>query len=442
MGPRRVAIGCLILVVLLAGCTFGVSDGEPMAPMADPVEADAADPTAPAEEHHESDDELVPLEDHQLDINHTEVFERVTAMVDHEVPIPPVNVIEPADLDTMNDHQQAFPFMPEGFTAQYGLDETGAEPAEPLGFADGLGNVFLVNVSTDEAFMEQVLVHEYTHTIQFRGGLLPWQTPVAGEPTTDAWLSRLAVIEGGADYVTDEYTAEYLDDESVQTRADQLNESFHAAAVGDRFHLSPYYYGLEYATAQLERPAALDTLYDPAPNSTTHILHNLDPAVNPRLDLAVQGQGDGNWTATDEHGTDRLGELTTVMILSGELSVATAESAAAGWAEDRVLEFERNHQTGYAWVHRWNDAANATEFAGTFEEFAANRTTSDQTFDLRWVGNQTTVILSGPSQFVDQVTVSGEPERVAVGVDTAQLDRLVPLNVVGGQSGTPAPVRS
>ncbi|PSP78599.1 hypothetical protein BRC81_07200 [Halobacteriales archaeon QS_1_68_20] len=100
----------------------------------------------------------------------------------------------------------------------------------------------------------------------------------------------------------------------------------------------------------------------------------------------------------------------------------TAASAAAGWGNDTVTRFDCRDSPGDVWTLRWDDAANATEFAETFREDLDARGTSDgdvwttdeATFKVYEPDDRTVVVAFGPSGFVEGVSVTADGSAVTV----------------------------
>jgi len=396
-GPR-LRLVAVAGIVLLAGCA--------MAPVTDSDEA------APS-----SDDGFVSLENHSLDIDGDLVFDRVETLVDEDVRQPPVNVQEASELpQSTTAAASQYPYMHSEFVEHLDLLNRSDDAGSPAGLTNGFGNVYLVNGTGTPVEMEQVLAHEYVHSIQFRASILPWQTTLDGEATTDAFQTRLALTEGGAVYVADEYTREHLSGTNVSLQSEQIAESFTAARAGERLLFAPYYFGPDYFEHQLDSPQQFRTVFENPPNTTAHILHNrsADETVTLPLDTALDG-GE-SWDATNPDTPNTLGEITTRVALTRVLDRDRAASAATGWANDSVYAFESSDgEYGFAWAFRFTDAENATEFQQAFEQYGDGRSTdSDLTFKTTNVSDQTVVVFSGPPAFVDNAAATGTDEDVTV----------------------------
>lgn len=390
MNPRFHLLA-LLAVVVLAGCTFGIDDREPLAPGAQA----------------ETDDSPVTLANHTLDIDGELVFERVRILVDEDVAQPPVRVVTPDDgPDGDGTFAGGPPDMPEMFANHLGLLNVSAGAGTPAGFADAQGFVYLVEGSGSEQVMEQVLVHEYAHSIQFRSSMLEWRGAGDGIPTTDAYLTRQSIIEGGAVYVADEYTREYMADADIRPQSAQIGDSYADGTPGDRFLFAPYLFGPAYFDTVLDSPADFRWLHETPPATTSHVLHGIHPDKTVVQSLSVNVTDSQAWELRDGDGSDVVGEMATRIALSGTLDDETAGSAATGWAGDRLYAFDHEAEgVGFAWALRWNDAANASEFATAFEEFAEEGVEQSAT-SLERVDDETVVVFLGPETFLQAGSVA------------------------------------
>lgn len=68
---------------------------------------------------------------------------------------------------------------------------------------------------------------------------------------------------------------------------------------------------------------------------------------------------------------------------------------------------------GYAWVVRWDDATEAEEFERAFADYHENVSVP---LGLESVGDETTVLVSGPEAFVENATATGTAGNVTVAV--------------------------
>jgi hypothetical protein len=122
-----------------------------------------------------------------------------------------------------------------------------------------------------------------------------------------------------------------------------------------------------------------------------------------------------------------MGEAFVRTALESTVDTATARRAAAGWGNDS-LRFLRpsdgQGETSYAWVLRWDDAANQSEFASAYRDSLAARGTqtegswnlTDSELSARLVTptDRTAVVVFGPESLTERVNVTGENGDVTV----------------------------
>ena len=406
MDPRRVALtAAVVALLLIAGCTAPTPP--PEVTETGEIEGDET-PAEDAAADEESDDaDTEPLQ--ELDIEADTVWDEVTSMMDSDAPQPDLVVDEmPAGAD------QAF--EPQQSDFQEALNATDSAPAG--NGTSGLampGNVYVFPDGPDEE-VEQVLVHEYAHAIQYADGMFASWLRSPPE-TTDEELLQTSLIEGGAVYVADEYTEHNFPEFPAQS--EQMTASYEAAPAGDRLLLAPYHFGAEYVHAEIDSADELPRVYRSHPITTAGMLHpdRQPPATD--LDVDVE-TGETDWSV---ERTDRKGELYTRIVLDTELSNDAAVDAAAGWSDDELVVFaDESGQNAFVWTTQWASADDADAFADAFETKVDTRT--DQWAD------RTTV------QRVDERTVSVVigPDEFQAAVDPTVMDGPIEIDL-----GTPAP---
>jgi len=400
MAGPRVRTVALVLAVVLSGCALGA------APQADETGTTTADGGrgVPLAEH--------PLSE-KLDANRT--FQRVERMVGEDVDSPAVRVLGSGDAG--GGAVGGFTHTPYRFAEYLDLRNvsTGGGPSA-AGLTDGFGRVYILPGSGPTSQLRQVLVHEFVHVVQFRSGMLPGGWPVSGNDTTDAGQVRLTLLEGAAVYVADEYTERHLPG-NVSRQSEQIAGSYARARVGGRFAFARYYFGSAYVADRLDSPDQLRSLYENPPETTEQILHG--DTDDPYEPLSVRTSASG-WTVEDPDDVDIMGELFVRVTLSRALSLEAAADAADGWGNDRVVEYERadGNETGFAWVLRWDDAANATEFREAIGTYVDRRETGPGlSIRAETVGEQTVAVFLGPPDFVEAGSVSGTSSEVRVTVE-------------------------
>lgn len=407
-GSRRrlASLALLACLVTMAGCTYGVGESEPAAPS-----AEGSTPTI----------ESVSLANSSLDLPADRILADLQAVLEADIDSPPVQVVElpvEAGGDEADDAEEdadedggsvTFQQTPYRFAEHVALDELGSNGTTRVdgGIASGattaFGTVRLVVANASRAEQEKLLVHEYTHAIQFDAELIQW-SPLeffSDIPTDEAQV-KWALAEGGAVWVTDQYIEAHMPD-NVTLQSTEMAEVYEDSRVGTRFQLARYHLGAIGIDRHVDDPAELRDFYSgPLPNSTEQLIHGYTPAEEPITRLPVEATDGDGWTVQDPGDEDRLGELVVRVALSKELSLDEAATAAAGWGSDHLVEFERNDTAGFAWVTRWDDPANASEFESALATYVERRDTGeDLAFGVDRPGDETVVLYSGPPAFVD-----------------------------------------
>jgi len=195
----------------------------------------------------------------------------------------------------------------------------------------------IVSGTTPDALGEMILAHELTHALEdqrFGLGLDAGQTD-------DAALARLALVEGTAMAVMQDYLVRHIGAE--QALGGLLGAAFQSGPELPPFLqaqlLFPYLDGLGFVTRLKQRGAASWTLVDLAerervPDSTEQILHP-DKWVEVERPLPVRVDADlGPGWRRAAAGT--WGEWQTRELLGQD-----ADRAAAGWGGDRYELWQR-----------------------------------------------------------------------------------------------------
>lgn len=346
--------------------------------------------------------------DRQLGFDQNQVFERVRTMLEVSDADPPPRIV----FVDSNESSGFYHVQDEFF-----LTITGASQRPASDRGEGRTGIVLGYGDVSEAFLEFVLAHEYTHGIQFEQVR---DTPVM-ESAFEAETHQQrriagAVIEGGASYVAAEYARTHMNRSPSSLRAEQW--VYENLSVVERYAWAPYHYGRQYVTNRSDSAADHWTVYESPPNTTEQLIHGKDPAEEPPKPLSVQVDTSGS-KVTDR---DVMGELYLRIVLSAQLDDEGAASAAAGWGNDSRVQFE---DAGYAWVIRWDDRQNASQFRAAMETYLDRRATSRSgawrkgsvTFDVRMVDEGTIAILVGNQSFVDATSVSGGSGTVTLTVE-------------------------
>ena len=295
---------------------------------------------------------------------------------------------------------------PPEFYRMFGLTRAGGN-GTVAAFVSEPSTVYVnERIADDRQLVEHVLAHEYVHVVQFRERVVDTLGLVFGGGIDESTAER-TVVEGAATYVQDRYWQRYQREgvrPSVAITADHRN------ATGlSRFGLAPYRFGYAYVNASVDSPARLNRVYRSMPRTTEAVLHpGRGDALVP-LDVDIE-DGPGEWDRTVAPPPTRVGELFLRSVLANELGEERAARAADGWGNDTRVSFaDREGERGHAWVLRWDDPGNATEFAEAFRSWADARALA--TGPDRWQGEwayaldrptpRTAVVRVGPPEFLD-----------------------------------------
>lgn len=291
---------------------------------------------------------------------------------------------------------------------------------ETTGYTRGPDAVYLnERIAANRTAAEVVLAHEYVHAVQYRSGAVEtvrrelgisqWSA-VTGVPL-DTWITYLSVLEGGAVYATDAYWRAHV--RTGERPGATLVRRYRAATGGAQLVLAPYYFGRRYVESRVDSPTALGRVYRRPPRTSEQVLHGLRPGEEPPAPLSVT-VADGAWRENGSRTT--AGELFVRVTLGTELDREVAARGADGWGNDTRIRFARDGAYGYAWVLRWDDAAEAAEFADAFRTYLDRRATRTDdgwydggtAFELVRAGDRTVVAFLGPRAFVRAATASGD----------------------------------
>ncbi|MFB6207585.1 MAG: hypothetical protein ABEJ05_13775 [Haloglomus sp.] len=311
---------------------------------------------------------------------------------------------------------------PPEFYRLLGLERNVTE-VEAVAFVVGPRTVYVNRDITDRpAFLEHVLAHEFTHTVQFQTGAIG-QVTAATAPGPDGQFASTAVIEGAATYAEDRYWLAYQADQTAASErpARRVERQYRTSDGAARYALAPYRFGYRYANATVESAAGLAAIYADPPLTSEQVLHpGVDEGPVP-LRVALRGERTGVWQETFAPPRGRVGEALIRVALATELGDDRAARAAAGWGNDTRIAFNNESGArGYAWVLRFDDAANASAFDDAVREYLDRRTdaTGQSGPDIegtRWsatldgrpvayrlvtVDDRTVVLLLGTPEFV------------------------------------------
>jgi len=432
MNGRRALALLTILSLVFAGCTAPVAPPNESEVSAASSGADggaSSDAEAASSDADEPDGDGDPSDaERALSFDPDPVWDRVTTMMDSDANQPSLTLGIPSATAG-----QAFAADRSTFKRALNASAAGTVSdggTGPSGVTTPFG-VYLEPADGPPVVVEQVLAHEYAHSVQYADSMFaPWLTEPRG--STDQEMTKTALIEGGATYVGDEYTERHLSNVTLQS--EQMRQSYERSAAGDRFFVAPYYFGAEYVDDRLDSPANLESVYVAPPHNTAELLHGKPAGDQLPLSVGVDAT-DGDWTATSR---DTKGELFTRIALRAALDDDAAAAAAAGWGNDSAVAFDADgggDPEGFVWTLRWRTTDEADEFAAAFEESLDRRTDgwADRTRVER-VDDRTVALAMGPDEFREETTISGSGGDVTVDVDAQAEDE--GLFRIGASSAT------
>lgn len=409
---RLAAVACCLLLVV-AGCQGLPADSAETREPASTVQSTSPTKTAePSTESTRSPDtssrttgspRTISVEGGSLPYDPDGVWARVESMRGVDVGKPLTVRLESISGSLASD--------PPPFDRALGVEA----PPEPLlgrGVTPNVADGNVVKLNADRidtrVALEGTLAHEYVHVVQMRNRVPESLWASFGDsPTLDDRFAYRAVLEGSADYVETRYRRQYLPDSSGA-----IEDRYRNAATTAKRVLAPYYFGARYVNATVESPTDLDAVYESPPQTTEELIHRLPPGSEQPAALDVS-------VATDVEHTNRrqFGELFVRSLFGTGLNESAAAELADGWGNDRQLEFEGTNSTGFAWVLRWDDAANATEFENGVATYL-EQTDTPGPVRVDRVAPETTVLFAGDESFVQNATASGGNSTVTV---TAQM---------------------
>lgn len=354
-----------------------------------------------------ADRETVQVTGGNLSVDGTEVFYRVQRLTGTDVRPQPVEI---RNLTEWKGYEPGrLPVL------QYlGMENLSLDPGKPGGLTRTSGKVYVHPGEGSPDEIKRILAHEFVHVVQYRANFLPWLSAI-DQPrlTHDLLQTRLALIEGGAVYVTDAYADRHLDGEDP---AGEFARRYENGSASAKYFYARYHLGHRYVRERVDSPEDLASVYENGPNTTEQLLHGYSRTEEPPADLSVSVNSTGRWSKTRN---DTMGELFARVALQTELDADTARSAATGWGNDVLNGFTTGGEDpGFAWTLRMDSPGDADELASALETFAEKRrATSDGDFRVVRVGDETVVLVFGNPSLVESATVSGSNSSVTVEVN-------------------------
>lgn len=416
----RTRLPTLLLVVCLAlaGCTVGYSG-----PTATPVSettpsSEAATPTpgtdTPSETPASYDSGGIEVTGGRLDFDAGQVYDRMAGLLETSAQGP-----ERIRIRTLGGQSTTrMPVNDSGsFYDLFGLSSTGSDSGGTVAAYVARPSTVNVNAAIlGDPRVESILAHEYVHTVQFRENAIG-AIRSATDYTLDGRLASNGAIEGAAVFGANAYWEQYI--ETGVSPADDAARLYRNSTGRGRLTAAAYALGYEHVAARVDDPSRLDSVYRTPPTTTEQLLH---PGVQEGPRELTAEVGETEWLASASN--QRFGELFVRTALGTAVNESAAARAAAGWGSDTRLDFVTPEGgRGYAWVLRFDDRANTTEFETVARAWLDERATHTETgwtsergdYRLASAGSETVVWLAGAETFVEAATVeSGGSVTVSV----------------------------
>ncbi len=220
---------------------------------------------------------------------------------------------------------------------------------------------------------QSLLAHAYTHALQDQHFDL--EAMDARATTTDATLAVRALVEGDATFLTALYRHEdpamadweHLTGLVLQAEQPGYGEELDSLETWRRLQRFSYWEGRQFAEALFQAGGweAVNRAYTNPPRSTGQVLHPeryLEERGEP-IGVVVPDIGailGGGWTVLMQ---DTMGEFVVGLYLDETLPEEMAWQAAAGWAGDTLVVWERGDgRRVFVWRTIWDSPAEAIEF--------------------------------------------------------------------------------
>ena len=272
------------------------------------------------------------------------------------------------------------------------------QTAFPAAFYDTEAKfIGFITENPDRIELDQVtLAHELLHALQDQHFELG---SIFEEPTTDGFTSSLAVVEGDAVLVEDQYrerceTGAWVDDCLTQAPGQSEIPSWPLALE----QLAAYNTPLVEQTYETEGWEGVNALFDEMPVSTVETISPERYGTYERPDLTVADRSDETWDRVEPADADHdiLGQHALTAILVAPFYESGAEvidvneftgppgtafdyghPVTEGWEGDRFHAYTDGENTAGVWELAWEDADAAATFADAFGDLAQHRGGTD-----------------------------------------------------------------
>jgi hypothetical protein len=404
----RTAAALLALLVVTAGCSAPFLSDDAASDATETANATTTDATRTTTTDGTDETDAtaydVPVQNGSLAVDADRSYARVQALLGTDVDPRPVEVRNLTERSGYDPSRY-------GLFRLLGVGNASFDAERPGGVTTTGGAVYVHPANGTDAQVEQVLVHEFVHSTQFNANMIPWLDAL-DQPrlTNDLLQTRLALVEGGAVYVTDAYTEAYLD---APVQSERIADRYDDGGPAERLFLARYHVGNRYVAGQIDDPSELERVYENYPRTTEQLLHDRTPGEEPAGNLTVTVETADEWRVGEN---DTLGELTARIVFQGELNDTAAREAAAGWGADEVVGLERGDERAYVWALRMDDAAEADELAAALTAFVEERADdADAAFAVERVSAETVALTVGPESL--DASVAGGDGNVTVTVE-------------------------
>ena len=472
------AIGCLLLLTLGAGCQ-GIDP-----PDENPTPPDHGQPADPASDrvgwedgywHNESIDvdQSDGLNDTEMDAYVARSMARVEVLRDREfqsrVPVSVISRAEYRNRSTSspsdgyrawnNQVWEAMLVVGEDEDVQDLLNSTYG--GSVLGFYSSRNDqITIVTPTPDQPTVNNAtLIHELAHAMQDQYHDLG--SGRFGAPTQDGDLAASSIVEGEANYLEARYTERCGDDWAcVASPSSDGGGGDGPPNWGISLTVYfPYSDGPAYVADLIEAGGwdAVDAAFAEPPASTEQVIHATDEEP---VDVTVADTASDGWTRFDgqgDGGADTLGEASTYVAFwyqsryhdagvidpNGVVDVESPydtydyrSGPSEGWAGDAVVPYENDGAYGYVWKSQWDSTAEAGEFASAYRSVLRAHDADHE--------NGTYVVTEGPfadafriERVNETVTITNAPTADALDAVHRPDDAAAPPDAGGETTGLP-----
>ncbi len=318
------------------------------------------------------------------------------------------------------------------------------------------------NVTVDDVD-EVTLAHELVHALQDQHFNI---SPIFEEETTDELRSSMAVVEGEASLVEEQYA------ENCGTWVDEclvanLTTSPPASWGLTLEQLAMYSTPLVATTYQQEGWSGVSALHEDLPDSMIEAIDPSQYGSFERAPLEVDDQSSDAWVDVGWNDTTGQHALTAMLIApavetNGQTAVVPVEPflsehaggpydydhpATSGWQNDRLRVYERDDGAlGSVWEHIWIDADEAERFQEAYVDLIEARggERSEEFSNVYTFENVDAYDMAvGVEQAGDRVTIVTAPtveELTAVHGGFTSVERVPPALTITDVSPTDAVV--